>query len=226
MNDKVGILYFSLTPKEEARRKKWTQRSKVNLKIASNLYDHTLSVIRTSNIPFSISSEYTQVHNNFKTKITKAIDDFFNSGFDQVIVIGSDCPDLNQDNIDTAYKNLLLGIHSLGLTKDGGSYLFTQSKKQWNSKKFEALPWCTPQLGEELKLLLSQESETVCLNTKTDLDSTNCLNQYVQNSISKLSKLMKQLTSICNNYLYLFLQTLTYSYQASYKRGPPIFACK
>lgn len=222
MSDKIGILYFSLSPDEEALRKNWTDRSKINLKIANRLYHHTLDVIKDTNIPYQISSEISQVANGFNSKISDAVSHSFNAGFDHVIVIGNDCPDINRSDIITAYNNVLNGSHSLGHTKDGGSYLFTLSKKQWDRNNFEALPWCTAELGNALEHYLSKQSNTIRLNTKSDIDTLKNLKHFVQSAFSNLASLLKQLISICTNYAYQFYPIYSYTSQLRTKRGPPI----
>jgi len=222
MSDKIGILYFSLSPNEEALRKNWTDRSKINLKIANRLYHHTLDVIKDTNIPYRISSEISQVANGFSDKITNAISHFFKADFDHVIVIGNDCPDIDRSDIIKAYKNVLKGSHSLGLTKDGGSYLFTLSKKQWDRKSFEALPWCTDELGFALKDYLSKQSNTIRLKTKSDIDTLQNLQDFVQNAISNLASLLKQLISISTNYAYQLKAFYSCTFQLQSKRGPPL----
>ncbi len=222
MNDKVGILYFSQSPDEEAIRKNWTNRSKSNLKIALKLYHHTLDIIKDTKIPYQISSGTSQIVKGFGSNISNAVSHFFKEDYDHVIVIGNDCPDIKQSDIIAAHNNILKGNHTLGLTKDGGTYLFSLSKKQWDAKSFESLPWCTEQLGKALEVYLSAFSKTQSLETKSDIDTLKNLNHFIQSTYSRLATLLKQLVSICANYAYTIPLIFSATSQTHSKRGPPI----
>lgn len=69
---------------------------------------------------------------------------FFENGYEKVVIIGSDCPELSPDDIERAFS--LLDSHDLvlGPAYDGGYYLIGLRKNAWStsgSGLFRDMPW-------------------------------------------------------------------------------------
>ena len=221
LDHKTCILYFTLSPTVEANRKRWTKSSKVNLKIAQKLYTHTLRKIQSTQLPYVVMTEQEQSQLNFGDNITEAIRTIFQKGFEHVIVLGNDCPNVSVQDIQSAYANIQSGEHTLGLTKEGGSYLFTISKDTWADGTFNILPWCTAQLGETLYALLENQAVVNCLKTKADINFLKDIHHLITNTRSLLTRFFKAILYHPTSILYVCLYKIQYENLSISGRGPP-----
>ena len=78
---------------------------------------------------------------NLGEKMEHAFNILFNRGYKQCIIIGSDCPGLTVNIIDSAFKNLLLKEIIIGPAEDGGYYLL--GIKEMYSSLFRNKNWST-----------------------------------------------------------------------------------
>jgi rSAM/selenodomain-associated transferase 1 len=65
----------------------------------------------------------------------------FNKGYKQCIIIGSDCPDLSKEIIDSAFGKLKTNDIVIGAAADGGYYLL--GMKKLHSSLFKDKNWST-----------------------------------------------------------------------------------
>ena len=223
MKRKTCILYFALSPMLEARRKHWTKSKKVNLKIAQRLHEDTLSKIRSTRLSYLEINEDEQHGTRFGENISEAIQDVFDRGFEHIIVLGNDCPDISKHDILSAHRNIRFGVNTLGLTRDGGSFLFTVCKDEWKKSSFSRLPWCTGQLGDALHEYLDHQGNIQTLKTKADVDFFKDILYLVGHSRSMISLFLKEV--IGNHILPFFLFRHSQSAKSNTPhRGPPAFA--
>ncbi len=225
MIQKTAILFFARTANAEAIAKNWSQSSRKNTAIANLLFDQALSTIHYTGIPNVQINESLQTGNNFNEKISNALSQFFQLGFQNAIVVGSDCVELSASDIISAYNKIENDQNTVGPSKDGGSYLFTISKMQFDSKEFKDLSWCTSNLNYELTCFLTNRSrqEVSILETKLDLD------QDIKKVKADLIGIKSTLSFILVN--LLFLKFFLFSYTGPtisiekepdiYRRGPP-----
>lgn len=136
------------------------------------LLDHTHKVARRVNADKAvfysdyISTDDVWKKDNFQQLIQKgdslgdrmaaAFIKAFNMGYKNVLVIGSDCFDLNEDIITEAFKILEKNEVVLGPAKDGGYYLL--GMKRYYEQLFKNKTW---------------SSENVLLDTLLDLSNLN-----------------------------------------------------
>lgn len=215
------ILYFSLPPTLEAKRKNWTKSKKINLKIAQRLYNSTLNKIKKTRLPYVVMDEFMPSQNAFGSNITQAIQQVFKKGYQHIIVVGNDCPDISVNDMLIAHDNLKVSKHTLGQTKDGGSFLFTISQKNWNAADFKSLPWCSPTLGNSLLLLLEEQSFVALLNIKIDVDLLNDIQYLIQQLQSSFSHFLKEIFSIHSIIPYYFSSSNHLGEMVMNHRGPP-----
>jgi len=84
-------------------------------------------------------------------RMREAFRDAFRSGVDRAVIIGTDCPALSPDTIDTALKRLRQNDVVLGPATDGGYYLIGLGREL--PRIFENIPWGT---GEVLEATLAR----------------------------------------------------------------------
>ena len=221
MNKKASILFFSLNPEKEAVRKQWTESKKVNIQIAKTLYKQTLSKVKASKLDYYIISNQ-DVDESFGANITSAIQQLFDRGIENLIVIGNDCPDITVRDLEKANQELNIGKHTFGQTKDGGSYLFSINKNKWNAEKFKNLPWCTTDLSQKLIQFLNNQFPVSELKTKADLNYLKDILNHIINAQTCISNLLKGLfLNIILSLNQLYIDVL--SFNKIQLRGPPDF---
>jgi len=112
-----------------------TENATNNLKIDKRIY-------------FSDSVVDTKWQNDFKTiqygidlgeRMKNAFTDGFNLGYEDIILIGSDLPDISNAIIESGFKALKINEVVFGPAEDGGYYLIGMNKL--HSFIFEDKPW-------------------------------------------------------------------------------------
>ena len=193
----TAILFFSRTEKEEAVHKQFlpSKNKKANKKIAACLVKNSLNVVEKTNITYFYIDSNHQYGSTFGEKLSNAIQSIFNKGFNNVISIGNDCPNLSEKDILKAANNLEKGITTIGPTVDGGIYLLGINEKSFCFDKFKNLNWQTNTLVSELKNYFSTQSKTfISLDKKGDIDSFTDLNTYLNHdSNSQFSIAIKEI---------------------------------
>ncbi|MBK7429104.1 MAG: DUF2064 domain-containing protein [Saprospiraceae bacterium] len=153
MNPDCGtaILYFSLSPKAQAQSKQWKGVSPaLARKTQSKLFHHTESIIKKSGLPCIHSDENNQRGDDFGSKLSNAMEDVFSLGYNSVIVLGNDCPELNQDIIQSADQYLKRSQIVIGPSQSGGVYLMGIEQSNFEKIAFQKLPWQSKELQAAL----------------------------------------------------------------------------
>jgi glycosyltransferase A (GT-A) superfamily protein (DUF2064 family) len=156
----TAILLFSRSAKAEAVHKNFISYGNKNLnrKVANALIKNSKKVAEASNLPVHIITEHQQLGFTFGEKISNAIEKVFNVGYQNLVIIGSDCPQLSLMNIQKAAVALNRNEFVLGPDNKGGVYLIGISRDQFNKQLFQNQPWKTASLYEAL-------SSYACTNT-------------------------------------------------------------
>lgn len=100
--------------------------------------------------------KYLQEGEDLGEKMLNAFALSFSRGYDKVVVIGSDCPQLTTEIIEKSFEALNFNEVVIGPAKDGGYYLLGMNK-----------------LYKELFQNKTWSSENVLLDTLIDLKKTN-----------------------------------------------------
>lgn len=108
-----------------------------------------------------------QTGNDLGRRMEHAFTAGFNMGFHKIVIIGSDLYDLEQTDLEEAFKSLDDADYVLGPALDGGYYLL--GMKQINTKLFENKTWGTDNV---LKTTLNDlKNENIgFLKPKNDID--------------------------------------------------------
>lgn len=84
---------------------------------------------------------FSQEGSDLGQKMTKAFTLAFKSGQKKVVIIGTDCPDIKEDHIELAFRQLCEHDVVIGPAKDGGYYLL--GFKEMHQELFLDIPWST-----------------------------------------------------------------------------------
>jgi len=118
----------------------------------------------------------------------------FNQGFEKLLVIGSDSPDLPNAIIKDAFRKLDVYDSVIGPCKDGGYYLLGFIGNRFSQTIFNGIPWSTKEVfGKTMDLLKDMSFHVYVLPLWQDVDTFDDLTDfYLKNkkSIFKTSKTM------------------------------------
>lgn len=156
---------------------------KLALTIYEKLLKHTLSVcshIEHCTVWYFISEKklsdidpsncMLQKGKDLGERMANAFDEVFNQGYNQVICIGSDLPDMNQELINVAFEHLDSNDLVIGQAKDGGYYLIGMNSLR--RELFEGINWSTNEvLAQTLAKVESIEVKVELLRELRDIDT-------------------------------------------------------
>ena len=215
----TAVLLFAKTVLAEQRSKQLLAQKSSNNRLLGSLLKHSTNLIAGSGFAHYHSNEFDQVGSTFGEKLSNAIADVFEKGHDQVIIIGSDCPELTLKDIFTAEKLLERKKFVIGPDTRGGAYLIGIRKQDFEFQSFSKLNWNTSKTRIELEAY-GRGSQSL-LSEKSDLNVAK--DTRVLANISKLFRTI--LVDICDGVTWTYIHIL--SYTSSHKtvlsrRGPPI----
>jgi rSAM/selenodomain-associated transferase 2/rSAM/selenodomain-associated transferase 1 len=123
-------------------------------------------------------------------RMSRAFEDGFKSGYESVVIIGSDIPDITGDIVDTAFDELRRHDLVLGPAADGGYYLIAMEKTvfiQAASRLFDGIRWGTDGvLSQTLAAADKLSLSYFLLDTLEDVDRPEDLTVWQQVSKTTL----------------------------------------
>lgn len=109
------------------------------------------------------------------TRLTAAVAEAFAEGCAATVLIGTDCPDLTLEIVESAFAALATAEVVIGPAADGGYYLIGQRRSI--AELFQGIPWSTVavlkatlQAAERLRLRVSLLPELRDVDNPEDLD--------------------------------------------------------
>jgi rSAM/selenodomain-associated transferase 1 len=158
---------------------------KAALSIYEQLLDYTISfckklsfpkkVYYSSEIPdldrWSLSGFYKdkQVDGDLGDRMKAAFQNEFSDGAKSVVIIGTDCAQINETDIQEAFKSLFQHDVVIGPADDGGYYLLGMN--YLIPELFENKSWSTERLiGETTATLQEKDIDFLLLQEKSDID--------------------------------------------------------
>jgi uncharacterized protein len=124
-----------------------------------------------------VFEKHLQIEGDLGAKMEHAFSKSFESGYENVAIIGSDCPLLEPRHIEQAFE--LLQFHDVvfGPARDGGYYLLAMRRPV--KELFVGIPWSTSSvLKDSQQKLKSQGISFVCLETLSDVDEEKDLDDF------------------------------------------------
>ncbi|UCG59766.1 MAG: TIGR04282 family arsenosugar biosynthesis glycosyltransferase [Phycisphaerales bacterium] len=129
-------------------------------------------------------SYVAQVGGDLGQRMKNAFVHSFDEGFEKVILVGSDLPDLPGEFLREALDALESNDAAIGPSSDGGYYLIGFSKAGFLPEAFEGVPWSRDRVFEQTMRILDQQGRTVFVlpqwhdvDTESDLDRLRANNQ-------------------------------------------------
>jgi uncharacterized protein len=132
-----------------------------------------LTLLAATGLPYFLISSADQKGHTFAQRLYGALAQTFALGFDRVIVIGNDCPQLTVADLHRAASLLACNDTVLGPSRNGGIYLLGLNKAAFEQVgNLEQIAWQTPAVYQQLTACLQLGHHTVaCLPTYADVNT-------------------------------------------------------
>jgi rSAM/selenodomain-associated transferase 1 len=115
--------------------------------------------------------KYVQVGETLGDRMKNAFQAGFKAGYEYIIGIGADLPEIRHESIENGFKALSNTDFVFGPAEDGGYYMVGMAKAN-GLYIFEGKPWSTTQLLEITKAEIVEKGDTVQLfEVLNDIDT-------------------------------------------------------
>lgn len=166
-NSNIALLVFSLSTEAEMKNKPFFGQSN----LAKSLSNHTKNVANQSGLPVIYFDETKQSGVTFAERFSNALQNVFDTGYDKVITIGNDCPQLDIRHILQAKEALTNGNSAIGPTFDGGFYLLGVSKDNFDYDSFLQFSWNSEVIYNEVfDSITTNYNDCLVLQKLRDID--------------------------------------------------------
>lgn len=196
IDQSIAVLVFANSAKEDMRSKKIKQGQL----LFDGLSEHTLTEVRKTGVPFYHITEIEQFGTSFGERFANAIQSILEMGYENLIAIGNDSPQLKAAHITKAARYLKNGKGVLGPSLDGGFYLMGLKKEWFVYQSFLALPWqrqnlfsCTVGYFKNFKIQIEELDALIDIDS---LRSVRLLLNHVKSISVQLLRLLSNIFSI------------------------------
>ncbi|MBM9576900.1 TIGR04282 family arsenosugar biosynthesis glycosyltransferase [Leptospira sp. 201903070] len=131
------------------------------------------------------TSIHLQTGEDLGARMQNAFLETFQSGAEKVLIIGSDCPDLQTKHINEAFSALGSKDAVIGPAKDGGYYLL--GLKSISLDIFKNIPWSSERVfAMTLEKLQLERKDVWILPILNDIDEETDLEPYLRSGKLKI----------------------------------------
>ena len=146
----TAIVIFADSANECSKHRRLLRDEHANLNLFKNLNRNTLRIAKETSVPYFVFDEESQQGRQYGQRIANAIKTVYSQGFENVVVISSDCPGLNVTLLDKAVVLLQEKPMVVGPAQSGGIYLVGISRSIFNERTFGGLHWESNLLRHDL----------------------------------------------------------------------------
>ena len=226
MNKRIALLYFSRQARVEAQEKTWFKGNATfkNRHLAKSLIEQSRKAIDESGFPVYHFHEGNQEGKTFGQRLANAYQELYDNGFDAVVSVGNDSPEIAQLDWGSIRSKLDSGKNVLGKSIRGGAYLLGINKENFQKDAFQELPWQSNRLFLNLyQQLNSAENQVVELEVLRDLNTFFDLKKFhsAKKTNSSLKKLFAELLIIKAKFYFLILSFISQNLRFAQLRAPP-----
>ncbi|GAA4270792.1 DUF2064 domain-containing protein [Aquimarina gracilis] len=166
-NSNIALLVFSLSTEAEVKNKPFFEQRN----LATSLSNKTKKIAKHSGLPIIYFDETKQSGSSFGERFSNALQNVFESGYDKIITIGNDCPQLDVRHIRKAEEALANGNSAIGPTFDGGFYLLGISKDDFDYNSFLHFSWNSNAVYNEVfNSIATNHDDCLVLQKLRDID--------------------------------------------------------
>lgn len=225
----IALLFFARSPYSDTKRKGFAS-NKLHKEVVTHLHFKTHQMLCDTGLPVIVSNEHSQKKHSLAGNLSQAISEVFQQGFQKVIVVGNDCPDLNQPTLEKAIQSLREGKGVLGPDMEGGNYLIGIDKSGFCKKAFDNALRVKSHVHENLSIVLQQsDNQLVILDSKRDINNQHALLEYVKSSeeCNTTYSLLRRIYFLFINFTKVYTDCIQRNYDQIFssghsRRGPPI----
>lgn len=224
---KTTLLVFTRTDEQEASAKSLVPERRYNRAVAGMLIRHTISVAAKTGLPVQVSFGDQQTGATFGERLANAVEKTFAKGYQNIIIIGNDCPSISPRVLRRACRQMQTRGLVLGPATDGGVYLLGISVSVYDREAFIVLPWETAHLQTGLENYAGERRLKIFfLEARSDVDDWHGLRR-VLNQLGGQNPLRRQIQGFLFSIL---LKKSSYHsasppsiwyWEATSLRGPP-----
>ncbi len=173
------VMVFARSAKAEAKAKSLDKGLSYSMAIelSQKLLDHTFGEVEKSGIPFNWVNETQQQGSSYRERFLASVRKQFSEGVQQLIIIGSDTPNLSSNHLLLAKEYLAHDVSVFGPSADGGVFLIAITKDQFLAGILDQVDWLTDRV---LAQLSENASNYVLLDTQADIDSVAEIGASIQ----------------------------------------------
>ena len=217
----VAILLFGFSAEVESRRKRITGSRKRNFELWNGLHEKTVALLKGAGFPYFIYDEYNQTGATFGESISNATEAVFELGYEKVIILGNDCPELSANHLNRTLHAFENNDVVLGCDKRGGACLIGISRSVFDRADFSAVKWQTSHVSSDLlKLAHPERSHVIACLVDINVFS-DILLLPLHTIIKKLRNLLLSILSLCNVLLTDYQYYINYYNSLCKNRGSP-----
>ncbi len=175
--DQPVLMIYALSPAYQARRKSLFGAAHYAdaVKLFQDLHQKTESLTQNSGLKTFWFFDHLQEGKSFGERYANAFKEVFSKGYQKVISIGNDIPELELSHIEQASNSLTHSKAVLGPAADGGDYLIALTEETFYEEEFKNLPWNKSSLHSKLSELLSSYTSVEQLECLVDIDDFQSL---------------------------------------------------
>lgn len=226
---KIALLFFSRSAAAEGREKAWFSvgTSTKNQTLAASLVRHTHQVLKQSGLPVFHFHEGNQCGQTFGERLANAYQQIFDLGYEGVIAVGNDTPELDRIDWKELCAALAAGECLIGPTFRQGAYLIGITADAFDQQDFAALPWQSGRLLQRLiHFCTTSKVKPVLLTTLRDVNTRADLKKLTKNALvdHPLGILIRQLLTAVKEILIkrsIALRLSLYLLGHAHFRAPP-----
>ncbi|MGB3150839.1 MAG: DUF2064 domain-containing protein [Maribacter sp.] len=220
---KTAVLVFANSSHEELLHKPMPKSEL----LFDTLTQETLKKVKKTGLPYFHLSEKEQKGKSFGERFTNAIQTVFDQGFENIITIGNDTPQLQTRHLLETKGALDAGRTVLGPSVDGGFYLMGIHKSNFEPESFKNLPWQRFSLLNRISFILDRSDALLYkLPVLGDIDNIKDVKRLISFRKSISSTLLNLLTLLIafeNRIIDGFFQAILNIFlQRPFNKGSPL----
>ena len=217
----TAILIFANSHGVDAERKNIPQSGP----LFKSLNEEIVSKVEKTGLPFFLYSEELQIGVDFGARFTAAIQSIFSKGYDCIITVGNDTPNLSVSDIHQAHTNLIQGKTVIGPSTDGGIYLLGIHKNRFEPIGFRQLPWQKQHLFQETARFFMRRGMLHQLPRLTDIDCVADIQRVIGHrdsiSIALFRLLLSMVRTKSLNPIYQYRTSNSIEVNHPFNKGSP-----
>lgn len=151
MSAPTALLVFAQSAAADARLKRLSGQPQITIRVLAQLNQRTRQLADATGLPVLHAAALIPPTGGFGEQLTAALSEVFARGFERVLVVGNDCPDLTTAHLTQAALALESASVVLGPDRRGGLYLLGLSRAAFERLPTGQMPWQTSQLARAIK---------------------------------------------------------------------------